>query len=89
MGENRKIIENRTDSKAYGIRHAKLRIFINSLIVPLLLLSRLFLRKKCEVRKLDPKTGTGEYSETYYALLFIKVYRRTRQMRGWSIDGGE
>ena len=62
------------------MKHEKLRIFINAVLAILILLSRLIFRSKRRVIYFNPQTGVARYRTTYYVLLFVPVWRNTKQI---------
>lgn len=62
------------------MKHEKLRTFINAVLAILILLSRLLFRSKRRVIYLNTQTGVARYRTTYYVLLFVPVWRKTKQI---------
>lgn len=59
------------------MKHEKLRITINAILVILILLSKLLFRRKRKVIYFNTATGQAEYRTTYYTLLFVPIWRKT------------
>lgn len=60
------------------MKHEKIRIFINSIVVIFILLSKIIIRRKRRIIYFDPQTGWAKYKITYYTFLFIPVWRRIK-----------
>lgn len=60
------------------MRHKKLRIAVNSLLVILLLISRVIFRSRRKVVYFDAMNGIAKYRITYYVLIFIPVFFRNK-----------
>lgn len=61
------------------MKYRKLRIFVNAIIVILILISRIFIRKKRRIVYFNPETGYAGYITTYYTMLFIPVWFKSEQ----------
>ena len=62
------------------MKNNKLRITVNAVLAILILLSRLFFRSKRRVIYFNPQTSVARYRTTYYVLLFVPVWRKTKQI---------
>ena len=63
-----------------SMKNNKLRITVNALLAILILLSRLLFRSKRRVIYFNTQTGVARYRTTYYVLLFVPVWRKTKQI---------
>lgn len=58
------------------MKYMGLRIAANSVLVVLILISRLLLRRKRRITYFNAETGGAEYEIRYYTLLFIPLFKR-------------
>lgn len=62
------------------MKHYKLRIAVNAVLALLILASRLLIIKRRKIIYFNPETGQARYKTTYYILLFIPVFKVTKQI---------
>ena len=63
-----------------SMKNNKLRITVNAVLAILIILSKLFFRSKRRVIYFNPQAGIARYRTTYYILLFVPVWFKTKQI---------
>lgn len=59
------------------MKHFKLRIAINAIVVILIIISKIIFRKKRKIVYFNASTGKARYRIVYYTLIFIPIFYRT------------